>query len=477
MYIKRKDRELFKKIDESLDIPKGFIEYVDKERVTHNLIIRAAKNICTCSNCKTIFRRNKFKNLNEIRCPNCRNTYEVKTSKLKSYYFEDYISIIQKYEDYWIQRYFMYRTEITFPDYKKTNYIVEYCREIFNEEMRCLYSIENDNVLNYISNSSIKYYSEMLNSNWKYRTYSYHSIYAPPYIKVYPGNLKKLLKNTKLKYSMIWELAKHIDINFSYLYKNNFKCIELLTKLKLYKLTYNPNNFEKEGSFEKRFGVTKNYYPFMKKNNIDAEELKILKRIKKKNIILIRKLVEIETDILPLEIDLILATKLTDLCKANIIEYRDYIRMCKDLKYDLKDKRILYPKNIKDAHDNILKFYNLNKNKIIDGKIKSRFTELKDNSYEDNKYIIFPVKSMNELIDESEQMHNCVKTYAEDYSNGECDLYLMRYINNQNESLVTVEVRNKKVVQARRKFNKEVAKEDNKFLKKFEIKLIEMEGK
>ena len=94
------------------------------------------------------------------------------------------------------------------------------------------------------------------------------------------------------------------------------------------------------------------------------------------------------------------------------------------------------------------------------------------NYYEDDKYIIYPVKDINELIDESSQQNNCVKTYAERYVKAECDIYFMRLSNARDKSLVTVEVRDNCVVQQRTKNNNDTTKEQKKFLKKWEKNIL-----
>ena len=55
---------------------------------------------------------------------------------------------------------------------------------------------------------------------------------------------------------------------------------------------------------------------------------------------------------------------------------------------------------------------------------------------------------------------------------GECYIYFMRELTDINHSLVTVEVRNKKVVQKRTKNNEITSKEQNKFLKEWEQTIL-----
>ena len=58
------------------------------------------------------------------------------------------------------------------------------------------------------------------------------------------------------------------------------------------------------------------------------------------------------------------------------------------------------------------------------------------------------------LFKESSEQNNCVRVYAESYANKECELYYLRDKLNIDKSLVTIEVRDNLVVQARIKNNK-----------------------
>lgn len=62
-------------------------------------------------------------------------------------------------------------------------------------------------------------------------------------------------------------------------------------------------------------------------------------------------------------------------------------------------------------------------------------------------------------------------------SNNECQIYFMRYKNNVNKSLVTIEVRDGNIVQARTRFNEFPTDEMNEILKKWEEQMIPITNK
>ena len=54
MYIKVKDRELFRKLDENLSIPPRWEEFIEERVLKNNLIIKN-KNKYRCLNCDNVF--------------------------------------------------------------------------------------------------------------------------------------------------------------------------------------------------------------------------------------------------------------------------------------------------------------------------------------------------------------------------------------------------------------------------------------
>ena len=94
------------------------------------------------------------------------------------------------------------------------------------------------------------------------------------------------------------------------------------------------------------------------------------------------------------------------------------------------------------------------------------------NTYQDNKYIVFPADSVASLINESNQLNNCVKTYCRTYALGETNLYFMREKATKDKSLVTVEVCDNNIVQARANRNSAPSDEQLKFLELWQTTVL-----
>lgn len=88
-----------------------------------------------------------------------------------------------------------------------------------------------------------------------------------------------------------------------------------------------------------------------------------------------------------------------------------------------------------------------------DGHVRARANALADKSYSDDVYLIRPVASVSEMVEESERQHNCLATYVGKVAAGETDIWLMRRASDPDKSLVTVEVRDGAIRQAFRACN------------------------
>lgn len=478
-YIKIAYQNILKKLDMDSELPSGWDKFVKEQEKEHNLIIKSRKNKCFCTNCKYKFFSNKKIN-DEVRCPNCHNKYLIKRSNLKYYNFKDYLSILNIVNDTFVVRYFELKTIID----EKHNHrasVVEFAREIpirsYNREI-----FVNERVAKCQCNIYI-YHSDYYDAKkWRSYTRSYSLIDDSI---VFPNNLKELLKDTEYKYSCIWDIAKNCSyIDLPKLITNKFEVpkVELLAKMKLYNLALNPTEISGKGSFQENFGVSKDFYPFMKRYNITYLELKLLRLLKEKDIIKIRYLENFigyggSTDDLEEISNYISLNRFIKYAKMHhrnvkTYLYKDYLRLASLLGLDLNNNRYAFPKKLREEHDKLQKQYKIKNEKIINDAIVKRGQVLAENVYKNNKFIVMPAYSLEDLQDESKQQHNCVRTYAEKYATGSCDIYFMRDIKKPKKSLVTVEVKNNKVVQSRIKYNNSPNEKQLEFLENWEKNVL-----
>lgn len=470
-YVKKVDRQQIELLNEyikKIGFPDKWYDFIEEEKRKEYLIIKNKKGY-HCTYCDNVFKSIKKINEYEI-CPMCNSRLLVKSDKLKHYESKKDLILIQKYKKQYVFRIFELNSWL---NKNKINFsISEWGRELKDSNFTIINLYISNNLKNNMGNLYVSHYEET--ESWRPYCYNWMFNITGRY---YYYNFKELFYNIN-KYSMIWDLAKNVEnLNFKEVAYDGLQLkkntAELLTKSKLYNLANHCEKYRKNGNFEEIFGVDKSYLNFMIENNITPDELEILSKLKIKNIDMIKyfdkfgyKLKELLEYCKPLDL---YKYKLNP---KNAYEYLDYLKFAKELGFDIKNKKYLYPKNMLKKHDEYMNQIEINKNNQIEKKIKSKYKKLLKNRYEDKKYIIVPAQSIQSLIDESSQQNNCVKTYAERIAENKCDIYFMRLLSNPNKSLVTIEVRNNKIVQKRTKNNSTTTKEQDKFLNKWERKIL-----
>ena len=129
--------------------------------------------------------------------------------------------------------------------------------------------------------------------------------------------------------------------------------------------------------------------------------------------------------------------------------YRDYLSFAYELGYDLDNKNVLYPYNLKIAHDELEEKFEMKRDKEISLKINKRSKELEKFNFHKNHLSIFPAHSQNDLIRESRELKHCVRTYAERVANGETNIFFIRKDNQLEKPYVTLELNDNRVIQVR----------------------------
>lgn len=128
------------------------------------------------------------------------------------------------------------------------------------------------------------------------------------------------------------------------------------------------------------------------------------------------------------------------------ITYLDYIDQLKKLNYPLNEY-YLYPKNFKTAHDKVTAEYNAmlqkeqkKRNRKANAKFKKRLRELEGMCFKTNDYIIRPLRSKEEFVNEGKNNRNCVGSYFERALSGSTNIFVIRHAEFPDVSFVTVEL-------------------------------------
>lgn len=132
---------------------------------------------------------------------------------------------------------------------------------------------------------------------------------------------------------------------------------------------------------------------------------------------------------------------------AVLSDYSDYLRVCRDLKYDFDDRSVAFPKNFKAAHDRVNEICEalkkeeqakkLRENQLVfDEHVKER----KKLEYSSGKLFIRQPQSIQEIVDEGRILSHCVGGYAERHANGKLHIMFLRKKSDPDTPYYTVEV-------------------------------------
>ena len=128
-------------------------------------------------------------------------------------------------------------------------------------------------------------------------------------------------------------------------------------------------------------------------------------------------------------------------------ELQDYCNMM----IQISPKFDKFPRHFLTTHKIAVRNYNRLKKEFNENKFAARINIEMEKTFD--KYCFIYPKTTQDIKDEAVQMNNCVADYIDDVIEGQCDILFLRYKDSPDKSLVTIEVRNGKIVQALERFN------------------------
>lgn len=156
-----------------------------------------------------------------------------------------------------------------------------------------------------------------------------------------------------------------------------------------------------------------------------------------------------------------------------LIFWSDYLDSALRLELDLRDTAIMYPKNLRRAHDNLVKQLKLRANELLNKKIAETFENRERLIYQSGKYFCRPAKDTDELIAEGTALHHCVGTYAQRYAEGKTNIVLIRATEAPDTPLVTMEISpENEVIQVRADRNRTPEPEILAFVEEYKAKVL-----
>jgi len=152
-----------------------------------------------------------------------------------------------------------------------------------------------------------------------------------------------------------------------------------------------------------------------------------------------------------------------------VIYWRDYLAMCRTTETELKlHKDLLFPADLKKEHDRYAEMKaNIKNAAYIEG-LAEREDLLVNLTFADNDFIIAPLSNVRDFVNESNELHHCVKTYIERCSKGETNIFVLRKADEPEKPYFTVNIGNDgHLIQNRGSHNCPPPKEVQDFVRKW----------
>ena len=169
------------------------------------------------------------------------------------------------------------------------------------------------------------------------------------------------------------------------------------------------------------------------------------------------------------------ALKRVDYYKMNtlITDYHDYLCMCKELQYDVKNSFILFPRELKAAHDSVAKTLKDKRTAEQEKAIADSFDEWqKRYQYQSKELMMIPPHSAKEIVDEGAALHHCVRLYVKNVAEKKSVILFVRSVDEPDKSLCTVEVKDGQVTQARGFDNAEPPAQITAFIEQWKQRVL-----
>ena len=136
------------------------------------------------------------------------------------------------------------------------------------------------------------------------------------------------------------------------------------------------------------------------------------------------------------------------------ITWRDYLRMARDEGMDTTDDIVRLPKDLKARHDQLVELTNARRDaekiakekekyKRLDAQILEKLPEAARYFWEDDKYMIIPAGTCEELMTEGRTLHHCVGSsniYMKKMAAGTSWILFLRKKEEPEKAYYTVEI-------------------------------------
>ena len=485
------------------DIPKDFEKWAFTDAVPQYMYYEYGKRIGLCTCCgKHHELKEQPKYGKEGTCPGCKRKVQYRTYKKKGRIHDwEYAALIQKIQGGYVLRFFALNQLIE-QGTRSYGGMSEKIRITYNEQWnrQAIYSYHR-----YKTTNKIRWCNG----------YEYLSAYGgrkeEERCRLYPRNLRKILKGSKLEYSGMPEFAR-TGIEF---YQQDFidkakeyTGIEKLIKAEFYNLTNSCISYGSRAPidlYQKRvkkvLGLTGEYYNLIRDKDPTWREYEVTEQCQDVGIRAtweqIQKMSQYARNFaiymrhstphkMLKYIEGLKSEGPYAMRNQEVNDYHDYLQLAAGLGYNLDDDWILYPKNLKERHDQLTEEQNERKAELEkesddkkDRKLKRTIKRKGWTRYEmeTEQLLIRLPKCAHEIRKEGNAQHHCVATYMDRMVAGETCILFIRKKEEPDKSYYTVEVKDDEVIQVRGKYNVAPSEDVEEFMKVFKKNIRKAERK
>lgn len=463
-YIKELPNDVYKYVNNHVLIESRYIYYKPISKKEIDIF---------CSECREWHRVKRPAHLKgqlinqKMTCPNCKSRCILKSAKRSSNITDRGTLVYTEVIPYGLcfRKFSVAKSH--------SNYSKPYSISMYEYERR-IYNYKSDLWSSYYLETKHFAYAQS-KEYWKKSKYEYNDELTGA---LYTTNLNRILKNTNLQYSGLYEYTKGMGVNSNIrkyidMYKNYGSVIEKITKggfsqlaHKFYSLKNSSiiNIEPKSNKLHEILGITKEELRQLRKIKIQYSEFEGYIKLKRKgdnisvkDIQLFRKInsgINIYS-IYQMVSKHISVKSFVEYIKKQgykeaVNDYCDYIRDCKTLNYDLRDTAVLKPYDLIKVHERTNVLVQVKSNKAENEKIKKLYKENNETyTFEDDNYVITLPPDVESLIVEGKKLSHCVGNYAKIMADGNCIILLVRKKDEPDTPFVTAEIRDNKKMQIR----------------------------
>lgn len=142
---------------------------------------------------------------------------------------------------------------------------------------------------------------------------------------------------------------------------------------------------------------------------------------------------------------------------------KDYLSMCEIMGV----KPSLYTCYLKQTHDILTRNYKINPTEAQKVSFAKHYEDYKDYTTKDKKYVVTHPATVDDVKQEGYNLNHCVASYILKCCQGLSRILFLRDAKTKTQSLVTIEIVNKSIVQARGASNRPITTEEFKALCEF----------